>query len=178
MADVQFPADWSREKPWTVCFRTLALDSEFWDEQVRHPAAAWLASGGRGAAMAPAGEQVAMSHLPEGIESLEADKEETVEPRRKQANRDRRQARAKRIRLEREERDKLRKSSSFGGGQGAGSSKGRGKGKTKDQAGVQICCSCASGTGPCGVWSPEPRSGPTSVSIASGHRNSDCPKKA
>ena len=74
------PADWSRDKPWTVCFRTLALDNEFWDEQVRHPAAAWLASGGRGAAMAPA-EQVTMSHLPSGLESMEADKEDVVEPR-------------------------------------------------------------------------------------------------
>ena len=60
------PSDWSKDKPWTTCFRTLALDDEFWNEQVRHPAAAWLASGGRGAALAPA-EQISVTHIPGGF---------------------------------------------------------------------------------------------------------------
>ena len=123
------PVDWNREKPWTACFQAPAPDNEYWDEQVRHPAAAWLASGGRGAASAPA-EQVAMTHLPGGLDSIEVDKEEDVEPRRKQANRDRRQARATRIRSEREELEKLRKVNHPG--QAAGSGKAKGKGKSKE----------------------------------------------
>ena len=38
------PGDWSKDKPWPACFRALSLENEYWDEQVRHPAAAWLAS--------------------------------------------------------------------------------------------------------------------------------------
>ncbi|CAL1127083.1 unnamed protein product [Cladocopium goreaui] len=145
------PMDWSKEKPWTSCFKALALDNEYWDEQVRHPAASWLVSGGRGVALAPA-EQVALAHLPGGLEALEVDKEEGGETRKRQSNRDRRLARTKRIKQEREELDKLRKSN--GGGQAAGSSKARGKGKSKDQAGVQICYSFANGSGPCGSLEP------------------------
>ena len=63
------PSDWSRDKPWTSCFRALSLDNEYWDEQVRYPAAAWLASGGRGVALAPA-EQVALIPFTGGYGSL------------------------------------------------------------------------------------------------------------
>ena len=114
------PSDWSKDKPWTTCFRTLALDDEFWNEQVRHPAAAWLASGGRGAALAPA-EQISVTHIPGGLDSLEADKEDVGDSKRKQANRDMRLAKAKRIKSEREELDRLRK----GGAGGSGSSRRR-----------------------------------------------------
>jgi hypothetical protein len=172
------PADWSRDRPWTTCFRALALDSEYWDEQVRHPAAAWLASGGRGVALAPA-EQVAVSHLPGGLESMEIDKEESGEPRRK----DKRQAGAKRIKLEREELDKLRRASS--GGQGAAPAKSKGKGKSKDQAGVQICYSFTNGTGPCGNVEPgapclQAQKGAHKCQhcLSPGHRNGACSRKA
>ena len=176
------PTDWSRDKPWTSCFRALSLDNEYWDEQVRHPAAAWLASGGRGVALAPA-EQGALSHLPGGMEALEVEKEDLGEPRRKQANRDKRLARAKRLRSDREELDKLRKLNH--GGQAAGAAKSRGKGKSKDQAGVQICYSFANGTGPCGSVEPgapcvqaQKRAHKCQHCLSPGHRNSDCPKKA
>ena len=152
------PSDWSRDKPWTSCFRALSLDNEYWDEQVRHPAAAWLASGGRG-----------------------------VGKWRKRTwgnpGRDKRLARAKRLRSEREELDKLRKLNH--GGQAAGASKSRGKGKSRDQAGVQICYSFANGTGPCGNIEPgaqcvqaQKRAHKCQHCLSPGHRNSDCPKKA
>ena len=32
--------DWTEENPWNVYLRMLALDDEYWTEQVRHPAAA------------------------------------------------------------------------------------------------------------------------------------------
>ena len=176
------PADWNRDKPWTTCFRFLSLDDEFWNEQVRHPAAAWLASGGRGAALAPA-EQISLTHVPGGLEALEVDKEETGDGRRKQSNRDRRLARAKRIKTDREELDKLRKTNA--GGLAAGSGKAKGKGKNKDQSGMQICYSFANGTGPCGSVEPgapclqaQKRAHKCQFCLSPGHRNSDCPKRA
>ena len=178
----QVPADWNKDKPWTSCFRALSLDNEYWDEQVRHPAAAWLVSGGRGVALAPA-EQVALSHLPGGLEAMEVEKEEGGDSRRKQSNKDKRVARSKRIRAEREELDKLRKLNH--GGQAAGSGKAKGKGKSKDQAGQQICYSFASGTGPCGSVEPgaacvqaQKRAHKCQYCLSPGHRNGDCPKKA
>ena len=176
------PPDWNKDKPWTTAFRTLALDEEFWNEQVRHPAAAWLASGGRGAARAPA-EQISITHIPGGLDALEVDKEDSGDRKRKQSNRDRRIARAKRIRSEREELDKFRKGNS--GGQAAGSGKAKGKGKSKDQSGAQICYSFANGTGPCGNVEPgapclqaHKRAHKCQHCLSPGHRNSDCPKKA
>ena len=36
------PPDWAEDAPWTCCFRELALDDSYWNEQLRHPATAWL----------------------------------------------------------------------------------------------------------------------------------------
>ena len=47
------PLDWDENNPWSVCFKLLAKDDNFWSEQVRHPACALLAAGGRGAPVAP-----------------------------------------------------------------------------------------------------------------------------
>lgn len=41
----------------------VATDERFWNEQVRHPAAAWMASGAHGAPKPPA-EALASAHLP------------------------------------------------------------------------------------------------------------------
>ena len=57
------PREFTEEEPWTACFRALALDERFWNEQVRHPAAAWLASGAHGSPRPPA-ETIAMAHRP------------------------------------------------------------------------------------------------------------------
>ena len=162
------PMDWSKEKPWTSCFKALALDNEYWDEQVRHPAASWLVSGGRGVALAPH-EQVALAHLPGGLEALEVDKEEGAKPergnppRQKVGPHQKDQAGAGRA-GQVAEVEWWRTSCRF--------FKGEGKGKSKDQAGVQICYSFANGSGPVVAWNPEPlvfrlRRGPISVSIAS-----------
>ena len=179
------PADFLQNEPWTACFRLLSLDDDYWSEQVCHPAAAWVANGAKGALLAPA-EQIAMSHFPGGIDSLEADKEEGG-PKKRQSNRDKRLAKAKRQRAEREELDRLRRgqsgpSSSVGGGQPHG--KGKSKGKSKDQAGAQICYSFANGNeprrnlepgAPC-VQTPK-RAHKCQYCFSPGHRNADCPKK-
>ena len=44
-ADKDVPTDYSEQKPWSACFGLAAADTAFWDEQVRHRAAAWVAAG-------------------------------------------------------------------------------------------------------------------------------------
>eukprot|EP00435_Cladocopium_sp_Y103_P052064 s2029_g16.t1 len=179
------PADRSPDKPWTACFTALALDDGSWNEQVRYPAAAWMASGGRGVALAPA-EQVAQSHVAGGLYALDVEKEDVGDGRNKrQSNRDRRHAKAKRIRADREELDKLRKQSFGGGGPSGSAGKSKGKGKSNDQAGVQICNFFANGSGPCGSLEPgapcvqaQKCAHKCQYCFSPGHRNADCPKKS
>ena len=57
------PSDFTEDRPWSVCFRLLAQDEGFWNEQVRHPATSWLASGGKGIPMASS-EALATAHFP------------------------------------------------------------------------------------------------------------------
>ena len=88
--------DWTAENPWNFCLGMLALDDEYWNEQVRHPAAAWTASGSRGAPMAPA-EQAALAHVPGALDNMDVENELKDDGRRKQANRDKRAAKIRRI---------------------------------------------------------------------------------
>ena len=88
------PADFNEDRPWSVVFRLVAQDETHWNDQVRHPATAWLASGSKGAPMASS-EALALAHFPGLAEGHEAegssgDKDE----RRGQANRDKRAARS------------------------------------------------------------------------------------
>lgn len=100
-------------------------DETFWSEQVWHPAAAWLASGGKGAPLAPS-ETIAATHLLGGAEAMETPKED-VEKKR-QSNRDRRTAKKKRMQDERGELQKFRSAS---GGHGHPGGKGSSKGKAR-----------------------------------------------
>eukprot|EP00972_Heterocapsa_arctica_P014836 2186496-Heterocapsa_arctica.AAC.1 len=47
------PPDWDPAQPWSTAFRLMASDADFWNAQVRYPAATWLARGGRGVPLAP-----------------------------------------------------------------------------------------------------------------------------
>ena len=177
-AQRQVPQDWDSTHPWTCCFRELAMDEEYWNEQVRHPATSWMVSGARGAPVAPA-EAIAGAHLV-GMAIGDGPKEESFD-RKRQANRDKRLAKAKRIKNEREELEKWR---SRGHGDVESKGKGSGKGKTKDQSGNQICFSFASGTGPCGALAigaecvqKVKRAHKCQHCLSPGHRNSDCPQK-
>lgn len=160
------PPDWSEANPWTACFRALVADEEYWSEQVRHPAAAWMAGGARGIPLAPE-EQISMMHVAGGAAVLDVETEEKVDVRKRQSNRDRRIARSKRIRAERDELDALRKQNSHGERKVA--EKGMGKGKTKDQAGTPLCFSFAIGSG-------IKRAHKCQICLSPGHRNADCPK--
>eukprot|EP00972_Heterocapsa_arctica_P019417 2865257-Heterocapsa_arctica.AAC.1 len=66
-----WPPDWDPERPWTAVFRLAAEDTTFWDEQVRQPAAASVASGSRGHPSTPE-EDMARVRLPGGLGALES----------------------------------------------------------------------------------------------------------
>ena len=178
------PPDFQEASPWTTCFRLLAQEDAYWDEQVRHPAAAWMASGGRGVPMAAA-EQVATAHHPGIADSMDMLKEE-FDPKKRQANRDKRAAKSKRIRDDRGELERLRASNNGAQRQGQDQGgKGKSKGKSKDQAGTQICYSFANGVGPCGNVSPgatclqkTKRARKCQHCLSPSHRNADCPQAA
>eukprot|EP00435_Cladocopium_sp_Y103_P053028 s144_g16.t2 len=178
------PSDFQENKPWSTCFRMLAQDETYWNEQVRHPATSWLASGAKGAPMASA-EAVAMAHFPglsEGQES-EAPASTDRDERRRQSNRDKRLAKRKRAQAEREELSKFRSASS-GQKSGQAFSKGKGKGQGKDQSGEEICYSWAKDNGPCAGLSPGSdckckvkRVHKCMHCFSPGHTNAQCPKK-
>ena len=105
------PREFTEDEPWTACFGALALDETFWKKQVRHPPAAWLASGAHGAPKPPA-EAMAMAHHP-GPPADSGDGDERSE-RRRRANRDKRMAKRKRRAAEREELSSFREQRSKG----------------------------------------------------------------
>ena len=171
------PREFSEAEPWTACFRALALDERFWNEQVRHPAAAWLASGAHGSPKPPA-ETIAMAHLPGPPAGREDDDDRT--DRRRQANRDKRMAKRKRWAAEREELATFREQRPKGD-----PGKGKSKGKGKDQAGQEICFSWAKAVGPCAGLPPGSeckgkikRVRKCMHCFSPGHPNAECPKKA
>ena len=172
------PDDWTASQPWSACFRLLASDEKFWNEQVRHPAAAWTASGSRGAPIAPA-DAIAQAHLPGGMASLDIQTEE-VDDRKRQSNRDKRAAKKRRAQAEREEMQKW-KAGRAAESTPKGYSKGKGKGKSKDQSNQEICYSWANGKGPCGdvgvggdCKSKIKRVHKCQYCLSPAHRNKDC----
>ena len=178
LAGKAMPAEWDAENPWSLCLKMLSKDEAFWSEQVRHPASAWLAAGGRGAPLAPA-ETIAATHLPGGSDVLETSKEDV--DRKRQSNKDRRAARKKRLRDDREELQRFRTSPSSHG-QAAG--KGSSKGKSKDKGGAEICYSWAQGKGPCAevhvggeCKGKIKRAHKCQHCLSPGHKNDACPQK-
>ena len=176
------PAGWDEDDPWTHCFQALSKDEVFWAEQVRHPATVWIASGGRGAPIAPS-EAIAATHLAGGTDVVLPQKEDR-DDRKKQANRDKRAARKKRVRDEREELSNFRnQKSSTAHGPPAG--KGPGKGKPKvDKVGAELCYSWAQGSGTCAdvpvggeCKGKVKRSHKCQICLSPGHRNDACPQK-
>lgn len=91
--------EYADDAPCATCFRMVALDDKYWNEQVRHPAAGWMACGSHGAPNQPA-EALATAHLP-GLAVDGGDGDEKG-VRRRQANGDNRIAKRKRVAAERE----------------------------------------------------------------------------
>ncbi len=64
------PPGFSEDRLWGEVFRRAARDAEFWDRQVRRPAASWVAKGARGAPLALE-EKLASVHIPGGAAALQ-----------------------------------------------------------------------------------------------------------
>ena len=182
MAGRTTPPDWSDTAPWTCCFRELALDDSYWNEQVRHPATAWMVSGSRGLPLPPA-EAIAEAHLPGGSETYEVSVDDR-DIRKKQSNRDRRIAKKRRFAAEREELAKFRSNQSSGSTREA-APKGKGKGKARDQAGQEICFAWARNMGSCAglaagseCKAKVKRAHKCQFCLSPSHQNNDCPQKA
>ena len=176
------PSDWDVDAPWTCCFRALARDETFWAEQVRHPAVAWLAAGGRGAPVAAA-ETIAGAHFAGAASSWSPPPAGPDLERRKQASRDKRAARKRRAQDQREELQRLKNQRKPDVAESHGK-KGGGKGKSKDQAGLQLCYSWSSRSGPCAEVPPGgdckcqiKRVHKCQFCVSPSHRNDECPSK-
>ena len=180
------PLDWDRSRPWTACFNILSQDEKYWSEQVRNPAMAWMASGSKGVAVAPA-EAIARTHFPgaggEGHFEVPAEGQESWKEKKRQVNRDRRASKRARAARDREELVKLRAGNTHGdkGSGGQGSGKGKGKAKSKDQSGEELCYSWASGKGSCASVPPggacvgkTKRVHKCQFCLSPGHKNADC----
>ena len=144
----QVPQDWDPMQPWNSIFVVVTQDTEYWAENVHHPAAAWIASGSRGKPVV-ASEAAVMANLPGGTDLLEVQDDD--KKRKSQANRDKRAARRQRISTDREELQRLRQQAASGS---KGTGKGKGKMKSKDQSGKPLCFSWSSGEGVCGKQPP------------------------
>ena len=177
----QVPVDWDPLRPWSCLFNELTRDAAYWAERVHHAAAAWVASGSRGSPTV-ASEAAIMAAVHGGTEAPRGDWDDAAS-RKRQANRDRKQAKKKRFQSEREELQRFRQ------GTGAGETKGHkgksgGKGKSKDQAGSEICFSWASGVGSCAqipvggeCAGSVKRVRKCRICLSPSHRDADCPKK-
>eukprot|EP00439_Symbiodinium_sp_Y106_P048834 s2768_g6.t1 len=179
------PADWDKKAPWTACWRALVEDEKYWSEQVRHPAVAWTAMGGKGAPKA-ASELIAATHLPGFVDGIDPPPQPHPEwaSRKKQANRDKRQAKKRRLLEDRDELARLRAGPQKAEVPKSDGAKGSSKGKSKDQAGNQLCFSWSTGVGVCADVPPGgecrgkvKRAHKCQICLSPAHRNSDCPSR-
>ena len=177
--------DWSASAPWTAVLFEAALDNDFWDEHVRHPAAAWMAAGGRGTPLA-AEERMARDHMAgiSGTTRSHAAIETHSEPIMTKAKKRRlRQAAAAAGNAWVAAPPPPGKAAGKGAGkdqQGKGKGKGKGKNKT-DQQGKQICYSWNNRSGACaaaadGAECAHGRAHKCQVCLSPSHRAVDCPQ--
>lgn len=173
------PADFSTT-PWAACFRLAAQDDKFWDEQVRHPAAAWVAGGSRGAVLAP-DEASAAAFLPGGLAAIAPPTEHVGGDRRHQrrAQKERRAAASAELAGHRAAKHPRQDA----GEKKHPPSKGRGKGKahTKDRSGVQICYAWNNSRPRCDGTAPHVpcangRSHRCQLCLSAEHRSTECPQ--
>ena len=171
------PDRWDATRPWIACLHLLVADTQFWDDQVRSPANAWLAQGSRGAPRGPT-ENFAADNINGGVLAIEPPIDSSASRR---SARDRRQNKKRKWKEEKEELVKLRAA--------AVKNKGDGKGKdsnlkSKDQSGSDLCFSWDSGKGSCSTCQPgDPckakitRIHKCRVCLSPSHRSSDCPQR-
>eukprot|EP00971_Amphidinium_carterae_P282459 5607530-Amphidinium_carterae.1 len=85
------PDNFDPETPWSYCFIRAASDENFWNENVRHPAAAWVAAGARSELLTP-DERHGTRALPGGREALKVETEPTNSQKKRHARKVRTQA--------------------------------------------------------------------------------------
>ncbi|CAE7562467.1 unnamed protein product [Symbiodinium natans] len=169
------PPQWDPDRPWPACFYELVHDTSFWDDQVRAPANAWLAHGGRGAPKPP-NENFAAANLPGGAEVIQAPTDG------KRSTKDRRASRKRKIAAEKEELKALRASAKSNLAEHREPKQNALK--SKDQAGSDLCFGWDAAKGPCASIAPgQPCKGKVvrlhkcRICLSPGHRSSECPQK-
>ena len=152
----QVPRDWDPTKPWSCIFNYITKDDAYWSEKVHIPASAWVASGSRGAPVV-ATEAAVKAHVP-GLQDSHDAVGDDRSNRRRQSNRDKREAKKRRFQSDMSELRTFRqgKGSNDRNDDGGKGPRGgtKGKGKSKDQTGAPLCFSWASKTGPCASVAP------------------------
>ncbi|CAE7832753.1 RE2 [Symbiodinium sp. CCMP2592] len=133
------PELWDPHRPWVSALHLLVNDTAFWEDQVRSPANAWVASGGRGAPRTP--EETYSASQASGSD---LDPSTAI---RKRTSKEKRQAKKQRVQAEKEELKVLRAAATGKGKLDGKGDKGGGL-KFKDQAGSDLCFSWDSAKGP------------------------------
>ena len=162
--------------------RNLVGDAGFWDEQVRAPANAWVAAGGRGLPRNPE-EKFGIC---QSLQGASDSGDPTAAPRK--STKERRAAKKQKLQADREELKRLRSAGSPAGAKGSAGGKGNGKDaglKTKDQTGSDLCFSWDSGKGTCGdlpagaaCLAKMKRAHKCRVCLSPGHRSAEGPQRA
>ena len=182
------PPLWDVSAPWSAIFLKVAADDEaYWDENVRHPAMAWLAHGSRGAPR-PRDEIVADVALAGGSASLAP----YTGPPQAPAAAPGETRQTRRARHRRENAERARASGPYNAGDGRGpkgtakgsGKKGGGKGKVhkyvQDVSRKALCFSWNAGRDPCrdlgpGSACPNGRIHKCTNCRSEGHPARNCP---
>ena len=134
------PDLWDSRKPWIASMHALVGDTAFWEDQVRSPANAWMAAGGRGVARSPEESFVSQAS------TLHSDPGDPFFSARK-STKEKRLAKKRRIQADKEELKAFRSANKPGGkADGKGGFKD-GNLKAKDQAGGDLYFSWDSALG-------------------------------
>ena len=130
-----------------------------------------------------ASEAIAGAHCV-GVEPPPSHIASEAADRKKQANRDKRQAKKRRLLEDRDELARLRAGPQKAEVPKSDGAKGSSKGKSKDQAGNQLCFSWSTGVGVCADVPPGgecrgkvKRAHKCQICLSPAHRNSDCPSR-
>ena len=157
------PPLWNKDAPWSAAFLEGASDREpFWDDQVRHPAVAWMASGRKGSPTALEDESAARA-LRDASPRRVRDAPNSPPTSRPWGQGHSRTAVVRRLRRESgkgaEAQTPQKRPRTEGKGQGKGKSKDGGKSGRKfttTQDGKPLCFAwnaaqgkCSAATGPC-----------------------------
>ena len=127
------PDRWEERRPWIAAMHAIVNDSAYWEEQVRAPANAWMAAGGRGVPKNPEEDFTQNRGT-----TLAAEDEGS--PNKRRTAKERRLLKKAKVNADKEELKRLRASAaaSSSGKDPKGGNKDQGNLKAKDQAGLDL----------------------------------------